>query len=66
MRFLLAICILVSIAFAEAPRVVPEIVDSIPHEKTHFTQGLFFLDIHFVFLVKTAIITLPEALSQCI
>ena len=42
MRFLLAICILVSIAFAEAPRVVPEIVDSIPHEKTHFTQGLFF------------------------
>ena len=29
-------------SFAEAPRVVPEIVDSIPHEKTHFTQGLFF------------------------
>jgi glutamine cyclotransferase len=29
-------------SFAEAPRVVPEILDSIPHEKTHFTQGLFF------------------------
>ena len=29
-------------SFAEAPRVVPEIVDSIPHEKTHFTPGLFF------------------------
>lgn len=31
-----------TLVFAEAPRVVPEIVDSIPHEKTHFTQGLFF------------------------
>ena len=29
-------------SFAEAPRVVPDIVDSIPHEKTHSTQGLFF------------------------
>lgn len=29
-------------AYAEAPRVVPEIMDSIPHEVTHFTQGLFF------------------------
>ncbi|WP_405342255.1 glutaminyl-peptide cyclotransferase [Fibrobacter sp.] len=42
MRFPLVICILASIAFAEAPRVIPEILDSIPHEKTHFTQGLFF------------------------
>ena len=34
--------VLSSHAFAEAPRVVPQILDSIPHEKTHFTQGLFF------------------------
>ena len=31
-----------TLVFAEAPRVVPQILDSIPHEKTHFTQGLFF------------------------
>lgn len=31
-----------SLVFAEAPRVVPGILDSIPHEVTHFTQGLFF------------------------
>ena len=37
-----SILVLSSLAFAEAPRVVPEILDSIPHEKTHFTQGLFF------------------------
>ena len=37
-----SVLVLSSLAFAEAPRVVPEIVDSIPHEKTHFTQGLFF------------------------
>lgn len=30
------------LSFAETPRVVPEILDSVPHEKTHFTQGLFF------------------------
>ncbi|MBR4398475.1 MAG: glutaminyl-peptide cyclotransferase [Fibrobacter sp.] len=36
------VCIFVSSVLAEAPRVVPEIVDSIPHEMTHFTQGLFF------------------------
>ena len=29
-------------AFAEVPRVVPAILDSVPHEMTHFTQGLFF------------------------
>ena len=29
-------------SFAKAPRVVPEILDSIPHEQSHFTQGLFF------------------------
>ena len=34
--------LLSSVAFAEAPRVVPQIVDSIPHEMSHFTQGLFF------------------------
>ena len=27
---------------AETPRVVPEILDSVPHETTHFTQGLSF------------------------
>lgn len=26
----------------ETPRVVPAIIDSIPHEQNHFTQGLFF------------------------
>ena len=29
-------------AYAEAPRVVPEILDSVSHEQTHFTQGLTF------------------------
>ena len=42
MRYLLFFVFLASIAFAEAPRVVPQILDSIPHEQTHFTQGLFF------------------------
>lgn len=37
-----SVFVLSSLAIAEAPRVVPEILDSIPHEKTHFTQGLFF------------------------
>lgn len=31
-----------SVVFAEAPREVPVIVDSIPHDQSHFTQGLFF------------------------
>jgi len=34
--------ILSSFAKAEAPRVVPEILDSVPHEMSHFTQGLSF------------------------
>ena len=34
--------ILSSISYAGAPRVVPAILDSIPHEKSHFTQGIFF------------------------
>ena len=34
--------IIASAAYAEAPRIVPAILDSVPHEKTHFTQGLFF------------------------
>ncbi|MCF0220856.1 MAG: glutaminyl-peptide cyclotransferase [Fibrobacter sp.] len=33
---------LVSTVFAGAPRVVPAIVDSIPHDQSNFTQGLFF------------------------
>jgi len=40
--YMLALIVLSSMAYAEAPRVVPAILDSIPHEKTHFTQGLFF------------------------
>lgn len=30
------------LSFAAAPKVAPMVVDSIPHEKDHFTQGLFF------------------------
>ena len=40
--YLLALIVLASMAYAGAPRVVPEILDSIPHETSHFTQGLFF------------------------
>lgn len=29
-------------SYADTPRVVPTVVDSIPHEQNHFTQGLFF------------------------
>lgn len=36
-----ALC-LSSRSYAEAPRVVPEIIDSVSHERNHFTQGLFF------------------------
>ena len=43
MRFyLLVLFVLSSMVYAEAPRVVPAILDSIPHEKSHFTQGIFF------------------------
>ena len=42
MRYLLFFVFFASIAFAEAPRVVPQVLDSIPHEQSHFTQGLFF------------------------
>ena len=31
-----------SISYAEAPRVEPTILDSVPHETSHFTQGLSF------------------------
>ena len=40
--YLIAIILLSSMVYAEAPRVVPAILDSIPHDKSHFTQGLFF------------------------
>lgn len=30
------------LSLAQAPREVPVILDSIPHEQDHFTQGLFF------------------------
>ena len=43
MRFyLLVLFVLSSMVYAGAPRVVPAILDSVPHEKTHFTQGIFF------------------------
>lgn len=43
-KFFVSFCslILAVSAFAGAPRVVPAIVDSIPHDQSHFTQGLFF------------------------
>ena len=45
MRFyLLAAILLSTLVYAETPRVVPAILDSVPHEKAHFTQGLFFDD----------------------
>lgn len=39
--FLLA-CAMSAACFAQTPVQVPTIVDSIPHEQNHFTQGLFF------------------------
>lgn len=43
MRFcLLTVFALMSVALAETPREVPAILDSVPHESTHFTQGIFF------------------------
>lgn len=41
-RLSFIVIFLSSLAFAETPRVLPAILDSIPHEPTHFTQGLFF------------------------
>ena len=41
-RLSFIVIFLSSLVFAEAPRVLPAILDSIPHEPTHFTQGLFF------------------------
>ena len=43
MRFyMLVLFVLSSMVYAGAPRVVPAILDSILHEKSHFTQGIFF------------------------
>lgn len=39
---LLGLFLCTGILFAEATRVTPVILDSIPHEQNHFTQGLFF------------------------
>ncbi len=36
------VAVLVSGVFAQAPRVQPEILDSVAHDPAHFTQGLFF------------------------
>lgn len=41
-RLLPLVLLLSSLVFAETPRVVPTIVDSVSHETSHFTQGLFF------------------------
>ena len=38
----LLIVALSSLVYAAAPRVTPTILDSIPHETSHFTQGLSF------------------------
>ena len=35
-------CFLAPAALAQAPRVAPTILDSVPHDLSHFTQGLFF------------------------
>ena len=40
--YLIALILLSSMVYAEAPLVVPTILDSIPHESSHFTQGFFF------------------------
>ena len=39
---MLVLFVLSSMVYAGAPRVVPAILDSIPHEKSNFTQGIFF------------------------
>ena len=41
-RALFCMVAVAAIVYADTPRIVPTIVDSIPHEQTHFTQGLFF------------------------
>lgn len=42
MKIFAAILIAITACLAEAPRVVPTIIDSVTHDKHHFTQGLFF------------------------
>ena len=41
-RFIFLLFAGATLVYADTPRVVPTIVDSIPHEQNHFTQGLFF------------------------
>ena len=41
-RALFCMVAVAAIVYADTPRIVPTIVDSIPHEQNHFTQGLFF------------------------
>lgn len=40
----LVLCLFAFVAevFSQTPRVTPQILDSIPHNKNHFVQGLFF------------------------
>lgn len=45
---ILACAALACAQFLETPRVVPTIIDSIPHDQNHFTQGLFFDGEHIV------------------
>lgn len=40
--FLVSFLFFVTVSFAQGFRVVPEILDSVPHDPSHFTQGLFF------------------------
>ena len=41
-RALFCMVAVAALVYADTPRIVPTIVDSIPHEQNHFTQGLFF------------------------
>ena len=40
--FALVVCAFATLSFAATPRVEPTILDSVPHETSHFTQGLSF------------------------
>lgn len=39
---MVALFLTLASAYAEAPREIPAIIDSVAHDQSHFTQGLFF------------------------
>lgn len=47
-KLVLLVLMCVGLTLAKAPVVVPDIVDSIPHDPNHFTQGLFFDGDHLI------------------